>query len=475
MKSFKIKLTSSVIMIFIALAMLNVGIFAAETQSIKLNGTVNFDIKDKCLYVQDVRLQESMDTSPYSLKEQSRFMPGYINENFSLNLGSFTNNYGSFALYFDVINLIVDNENYEYEVSAESSQSDVNVEVILLDKNNSQIDYIPKGSLKPEEITQSSPISATINVAISTTQSATVDLSAITIKISQYSTPITITVNENNKTMGTATGGGDYRIGETVSIQASLNSNMVFFGWEDENGDIISNEPNYSFVLSENSSTTYTALFDNSHYENDTNPTYYTVDIANPNDDGGYHFSIGADFESIFTDTIYFPSVVNIDGINYLISSISGGAYDIGMDVSNLVFPSTVKSITDMNIYSTTIIFAKNSKLQAIENVNFNSESLVLSEIPASLTSIINVTLNSTTIDSITFEENSKLSRVELTVYSYILNDIVFTSLEPPTSVNVEFYGNLFGNIYVPDESIEEYKTAFSEMSNKIFKLSEYV
>ena len=107
MKSLRMKLFTGISMFVIALSMLIIGVWAeGETQTITMQGSVNFEIADKSLYVQDVRMQEDVNSAPYSLKEQDRFMPGFINGNFDMNLGDFTNSYGSFALYFDIINTI---------------------------------------------------------------------------------------------------------------------------------------------------------------------------------------------------------------------------------------------------------------------------------------------------------------------------------------------------------------------------------
>lgn len=74
-------------MFVVALALLIVGVWAVgETQTITMQGSVNFEIADKSLYVQDVRIQEDNNSSPYSLEEQGKFMPGYINGNFDMDL-----------------------------------------------------------------------------------------------------------------------------------------------------------------------------------------------------------------------------------------------------------------------------------------------------------------------------------------------------------------------------------------------------
>lgn len=193
----KVKLLSLIAMICLVAGIMIVGIFSAQTQQIKLNGQVNFEIGDKSLYVKDVRLQENMDTSTiYSLQDSGRFMPGYVNGEFNMNLGDFTNTYGSFALYFDIINTIdeTSGETFEYTASSSTTQSGVTVTTTILDSNDSSITQIPQGTIKPSEITPSSPISATIKLTISGTEGANIDLSGITITISEYIPPITIQV-----------------------------------------------------------------------------------------------------------------------------------------------------------------------------------------------------------------------------------------------------------------------------------------
>ena len=67
MKSLKFKLFSSLSMFVIALSMLIIGVWAVgETQTITMQGSVNFEIADKSLYVQDVRMQEDNNSVPYS-------------------------------------------------------------------------------------------------------------------------------------------------------------------------------------------------------------------------------------------------------------------------------------------------------------------------------------------------------------------------------------------------------------------------
>ncbi len=84
--SLKMKLTSAIIMFMLAIATLVIGVLAAQTQSIHMEGTINFEISDRSLYVKNVRLEDSDGT----ITEITSFMPGYINDGITLSLGTHT-------------------------------------------------------------------------------------------------------------------------------------------------------------------------------------------------------------------------------------------------------------------------------------------------------------------------------------------------------------------------------------------------
>ena len=167
MKSLKFKLFSSLSMFVIALSMLIIGVWAiGESQTITMNGSVNFEIADKSLYVQDVRMQEDNNSEPYSLKDQGRFMQGFINGNFDMDLGDFTNNYGSFALYFDIINTMDEttNETFAYTVEQPMAPSGTTVSVSILGTDGAILEQIPQGTVKPSEISDSTLVTATVTI-----------------------------------------------------------------------------------------------------------------------------------------------------------------------------------------------------------------------------------------------------------------------------------------------------------------------
>ena len=209
MKSLRMKLFTGISMFVVALALLIVGVWAiGETQTITMNGSVNFEIADKSLYVQDVRMQEDNNSEPYSLKDQGRFIPGFINGNFDMNLGDFSNNYGSFALYFDIINTMDEttNETFAYTVDQPTAPSGITVNVSILGSDGLALEQIPEGTVKPSEISDSTQITATIKLTIASTSSSSVDLSGITITINQYVPPevydyFLFEVNDDGKTV----------------------------------------------------------------------------------------------------------------------------------------------------------------------------------------------------------------------------------------------------------------------------------
>ena len=174
MKSLKIKLTTTFIMVAFAIAMLIVGIWAAETQTITMQGSVNFEIADKSLYMKDVRIQMDNNSDPTSIDD---FMPGYINGDFKMNLGSLTNNYGSFALYFDIVNTINEEtqESFYYSPSVTCEQDGISAKV------SGAIDI---GTVLPENVA-TADISGTIKLTVINPTETSVDLSKITITISQ--------------------------------------------------------------------------------------------------------------------------------------------------------------------------------------------------------------------------------------------------------------------------------------------------
>ena len=60
--SAKVKLMSVISLFILMLGVLILGVLAVGSQTIHLDGNVNFNVGDKSLYVKDVRLKEDMSS-----------------------------------------------------------------------------------------------------------------------------------------------------------------------------------------------------------------------------------------------------------------------------------------------------------------------------------------------------------------------------------------------------------------------------
>lgn len=113
-------------------------------------------------------------------------------------------------------------------------------------------------------------------------------------------TKYTITVNANNATMGTVTGGGEYEEGATATLTATANAGFVFVNWEDGS----TNNPRIVTVTGD---ATYTANFaiqtgvkvqfgdmnwDAEYINGTTNGTAYMIAAAQNNSTTDYPFAM---------------------------------------------------------------------------------------------------------------------------------------------------------------------------------------
>ena len=103
--SLKLKLTSAVALFVLILGVLIMSVFAT-TQTINIKGNLVFNAPDRSLYVKDISIQ----TEPTGTSETiDNFIPGYLNKNFNLELGTVQTESGIIELHFDIINTT---ENY---------------------------------------------------------------------------------------------------------------------------------------------------------------------------------------------------------------------------------------------------------------------------------------------------------------------------------------------------------------------------
>ncbi len=101
--SLKVKLISTISLFMLMLGALILGVYAATQQHISIQGNLSFVVPDRSLFVKEVRYQEAGGEEIVV----DSFTPGYINGNFNMDLTSLEteeNGHGSFILYFDIIN-----------------------------------------------------------------------------------------------------------------------------------------------------------------------------------------------------------------------------------------------------------------------------------------------------------------------------------------------------------------------------------
>ncbi len=99
----------------------------------------------------------------------------------------------------------------------------------------------------------------------------------------------TITVNSNNTSWGTVSGGGSYPAGATATLKATPRSGYSFERWNDGNTSA-------TRTITVNGNATYTATFK-------SNTTYYTITVVSANTNMGY-VTGGGSFASGTTTTI---------------------------------------------------------------------------------------------------------------------------------------------------------------------------
>ena len=144
-----------------------------------MQGNVNFVIGDRVLYVRDVQIQNGMG----SAQTVPGFKPGFINGEFNLNLANAeldTNTTGTFVLYFDIINLIVDGQTLEYNAVASWTNSAVAGVSFSIDEGS---ETIAPGTVNADDLNDSTPISGRIALEVNVNDAANFDLSNITITI----------------------------------------------------------------------------------------------------------------------------------------------------------------------------------------------------------------------------------------------------------------------------------------------------
>ena len=154
------------------------GILAAQQQTLTMTGNVNFNIGDKSLYVKQVRIKQDNNSDPQVVSD---FLPGYINGEFNMNIGEYSNSLGSFALYLDIINAT----DIQWAVSnVEVSVPNVTVSHSGVIATNDLTDTDSDGYKNFDPSTKEAD--GTLILVITAPNTGILDLSSITITLDEY-------------------------------------------------------------------------------------------------------------------------------------------------------------------------------------------------------------------------------------------------------------------------------------------------
>ncbi len=188
MKTLRLKLISMLAMLFLMFGVLTVGIYASNMQSVNLAGNISFRVEDRSLYVKQVRIKQDNGSEPQIV---SSFKPGYINGEFNMNIGDYTdenaNKIGSFALYFDIINTTDIQwaiSRVELDPEIEDSVS-VSYSGVVYETTITEVDENGDKVFDPEE----TDINGTLILIVTAPNLESIDLSDITITIDEYVDP----------------------------------------------------------------------------------------------------------------------------------------------------------------------------------------------------------------------------------------------------------------------------------------------
>ena len=359
MRSLRVKLLSCLVVVCLAVALLVVGIWAAGTQTINLKGQVDFSISDPSLYVKDIRIKNSMEDASSEGETIDNFVPGYVNTTMNLNLGQIDNSTGGLSIYIDIINTT----DITYVASTTSSISGADITV--------------SGTINGDAVSQSNILttdtpSGTVEIVISAPDIDTLDLEQISIVLEERN--IEIEIVNLTPDLGSATYSID---GEQVTLTATLNNNVAFYGWAEnsEDGYVPSDLPTYTFEFTDGTPTTYYPIFKalTVNYS-----TYYDDDMGYYLKNGEAGFRLG----TTTSENIVIASTVNIEGENCSVTFASESAIASNSNIKTIniskVFERVISILTKIIGINIASVFVK--ILEASFLVLYSSSIFIISK-----------------------------------------------------------------------------------------------
>ena len=231
-----------------------------------------------------------------------------------------------------------------------------------------------------------------------------------------YEVPkITITASPNDSNLGSTNGSGDYSIGDTINLSATRSGSNSFLAWATSTNpntmEILSTSTSYSFELTEDSPTTYYALFNQttstSQTVGDLVYTFYneaklaeitgmdssfqggdyTISPTVTSGENSYKvYSIGDD---AFRNCSSLTSITIPKGV----TSIGDGAFSVCKGLTSITLPGTLTSIGNFAFQSCsglTSIIIPEGVTSIGEDAFPNCSGLTSITLPSTLTSIGN-------------------------------------------------------------------------------------
>lgn len=497
--SAKMKLVSCIGAFILVLGLVIVGVLAASSESITMNGSVQFQVNDRSLFVKDVRMQEP-GTEEVDI---SNFTPGYINGDFSFTVGDFENNRGSFTLYFDIINTTTTRYDVSVDYSGLSNIAGLEINVS---------DQIPANLEAITTINDETPISTTLSLTIVNPNLATIDLSKVIITIEEHVLEIyqsfdfeLINGTENEVRITGHSGADNVVIPETFSFEETpINSftiidqigtglgekqtisaylGEVIYTYSNGEGGTanyyslesimsvdsslypITFEPTYRFEFNEyseeNAGLLFLTLFGPSNVGYTQNINYYltndqfTKQAFTTEEFTNYLMTnypgvVDGDMtvlEPLFSTT--GPTIIETEplteniiyeGTDYIVKEIGDRAFDYLTNLTSIIIPEGVTSI------------GSSAFLQC--------ENLISVSIPDSMISIGNDAFaNCYDLTSITIGEGVTSIGDDAFFGCTSLTSITINAITPPTLGSSAIPSNVT-NIYVPSASVSAYQAA---------------
>ena len=320
--SLKIKLISCISLFMLMLGVLIIGVYAA-TQTINLKGSVEFNIGDTSLYIRDIRVQTEPTGAATTIDD---FIPGYINQSIDLNLGTVQSSSGSVNVYFDFVNTT----QTAYQATATGGSG------VTLTTSGT----IAAASETPIENVTTADISGTITLTIQSASGTTgnISLDGITITIEEYVPQMVETIalgqTDTGEILGTAESEGYAMVGSRVTLQADFtgNADADFLGWRagSVDGELVSTLPDYYFTFTEESPTTYYAIFE----------TANSILVIDP------IIALLYDCDENATGELVIPSLMyrDLSGTDYLMH-IGDSAFQNCSNLTSVIVPALLLSI----------------------------------------------------------------------------------------------------------------------------------